>query len=270
MKSTLNVLILEDNREERSKLQNYLESQNDIKIVGYADDGAVGYNMILETEPDVVLLDMVLPTLDGLNILDKLNKLSLENHPKIIVISSFGSDNLIAKAASAGADYYMAKPVDLPSLYQRIIMLTEHFVAPSPSSPSSETMLQNNPSEDLEVTVSNIIKIVGVPAHIKGYQFLRDSIIWTIQDSEIINAVTKELYPGIAKRHNTTASRVERAIRHAIEVAWQRGDLETINKLFGYTIQVSKGKPTNSEFIAMIADKIRLQLKSNQNHSSNA
>lgn len=269
MKSSLDVLILEDNLEESNKLQHYLESQNGVKVVGCADDGAVGYNMILETEPDVVVLDMVLPTLDGLGILDKLNNINLAKRPKIIVVSSFGNDNLITKTACAGADYYMAKPIDLPTFYQRMVMLTEHYAISKTT--TAESMLQgNNPSEDLEVTVSNIIKIVGVPAHIKGYQFLRDSIIWTIRDNEIINAVTKELYPGIAKRYNTTASRVERAIRHAIEVAWQRGDLETINKLFGYTIQVSKGKPTNSEFIAMIADKIRLQLKNKQNHSANS
>lgn len=268
MNSSLKVLILEDNKEEGNKLQSFLESQCSVKVVGCIEDGAVGYNMILETEPDAVVMDMVLPTLDGLNILDKLNNVSLAKRPKIIVISSFGNDNLITKTACAGADYYMAKPIDLPTLFQRLVMLTEHYVAPK--APPTESVIQSNPEEDLEVTVSNIIKIVGVPAHIKGYQFLRDSIIWTIKDNEIINAVTKELYPGIAKRYHTTASRVERAIRHAIEVAWQRGDLETINKLFGYTIQVSKGKPTNSEFIAMIADKIRLQLKSKQNHSANS
>ncbi len=268
MQSSLKVLILEDNLEESRKLQHFLEGQSGVNVVGCIDDGAVGFNMILETEPDAVILDMVLPSLDGLDILDKLHNISMLKRPKIIVVSSFGNDNLITKAACAGADYYMAKPLDPSSLYQRIVMLTEHYVAPK--APPADPIINNNPEEDLEVTVSNIIKIVGVPAHIKGYQFLRDSIIWTIKDNEIINAVTKELYPGIAKRYHTTASRVERAIRHAIEVAWQRGDLETINKLFGYTIQVSKGKPTNSEFIAMIADKIRLQLKSKQNHSSNA
>lgn len=268
MKSKLKLLIIEDNCGKNSKLQRFFESQDSIQVVGCANDGAVGYHMILETEPDVVILDLVLPTLDGLNILDKMNHAKLSHRPKMIMVSAFSNDNLITKAAHAGADYYMTKPLDLSTLLQRILILTEDYVTTQevPAAP----LLPENPDEDLEVTVSNMIKVVGVPAHIKGYQFLRDSIIWTVRDTEIINAVTKELYPGIAKRYNTTASRVERAIRHAIEVAWQRGDLDTINKLFGYTIQISKGKPTNSEFIAMIADKIRLQLKAQQKNAADS
>lgn len=268
MKSKLKLVIIEDNCGKNSKLQRFFESQDSIQVVGCANDGAVGYHMILDAEPDVVILDLVLPTLDGLNILDKMNHAKLSRRPKMIMVSAFSNDNLITKAAHAGADYYMTKPLDLSTLLQRILILTEDYV--TMQDPPSAPLLPENPDEDLEVTVSNMIKVVGVPAHIKGYQFLRDSIIWTVRDTEIINAVTKELYPGIAKRYHTTASRVERAIRHAIEVAWQRGDLDTINKLFGYTIQISKGKPTNSEFIAMLADKIRLQLKAQQKNAADS
>ena len=174
------------------------------------------------------------------------------------MISSFTNEAMIARAAASGASFYLPKPFDAKTLYQHISFFAK-MREKADEKAVAEIMAEDE--FDIEIMVSNMIKTIGVPAHIKGYQFLRDAIIWVVEDMELINAVTKELYPGIAKKHKTTSSRVERAIRHAIEVSWQRGDVDTLNKLFGHTVKFTKDKPTNSEFIAMIADRIRLQIK---------
>ena len=201
-----------------------------------------------QNEPD---MEMVLSGLDGLEVLERLRGLSLERHPKILVLSSYVRGSIADLAAANGADHYMVKPCRFSTICARIRQLT-----------TFESLEQDrNHSHSLEAMVTSIIHEVGVPAHIKGYQYLREAILIAVDDIDVINAVTKVLYPEVAKRFGTTASRVERAIRHAIEVAWDRGDLETLQKYFGYTVSNVKGKPTNSEFIAMIADRLQLQRK---------
>lgn len=273
MDDKIKVLIVDDNRELRETIKAFLSEQEDITVVGVAEDGKCALEYIKLQSPDIVILDVIMPVLDGIGVLSGLKRLDIEKKPLVIMMSTLGHDKMVQTAVAMGAGYFMAKPVDLGMLTERIRQLkgteklsyNHSYVSPMKRRISSVAAVE--PTLDVEIMVSNIIKTIGVPAHIKGYQFLRDAIMWAVKDMEIINAVTKELYPGIAKRHMTTSSRVERAIRHAIEVAWQRGDLDTINKLFGYTVQTNKGKPTNSEFIAMIADKLRLQMKVPQMYS---
>ncbi len=206
--------------------------------------------------PDVVLMDFFLPRMDALGVLRSMHSLKLPKRPLVMLMSGFDNPALEREAMSAGADYYFLKPFDAAEMASRILTLCGE--AP-PYADIVRRREMNGSSVELRVT--EILHQIGVPAHIKGYQYLRDAILMAIEDDQIINAVTKRLYPAVAKRHATTSSRVERAIRHAIEVAWDRGDIDVLNSYFGYTIHNSRGKPTNSEFIAMIADKFRLQLK---------
>lgn len=258
--SKTRVLIIDDNEKFSSKLKEELELTEKFDIIGCASNGKEGLDMFTMYIPDVVILDIVMPVMDGFGVLGR-----IAGKAVVIAVSGYESESTIGKIAALGADYYISKTVKLSEIADRVIMFTEKSAS---GTNVLEGLFREKVHEEktasIEAMVSNIIKLVGVPAHIKGYQFLRDAIIWTIEDMGIINAVTKELYPGIAKKYNTTSSRVERAIRHAIEVAWERGDIETINKLFGYTVHNNKGKPTNSEFIAMIVDRLRLQLKSGQ------
>ncbi len=260
----IQVLLIDDNLEFCRMLKTGIEKKRTIEVCDIAENGKIGLEKIIEHKPDVVVMDIIMPVMDGFEMLAKLGSMVGNQRPLIIVMSAFHNESIVNKSAQLGADFYITKPFDEKYLAERIMMLeSARSRVRSRSLPRIE---DNSPiyveRPDIEVLVSNMIKLMGVPAHIKGYQFLRDAIIWTVQDMEVINGVTKELYPGIAKRYLTTASRVERAIRHAIEVAWNRGDIETINKMFGYTIQTNKGKPTNSEFIAMIADRLRLQIRS--------
>ena len=263
--SNVRVLIVDDSEKFSAGLKSELEKAGRFEIVGCAVNGKEGLDYFSMYSPDVVILDIVMPVMDGFGMLSRISRKAV-----VIAVSAYESESTIRKIASMGADYYISKTVSISEIVDRIIMFTSSDR--KDNGHNLEEVFKSKVEEDkeanIEAMVSNIIKLVGVPAHIKGYQFLRDAIIWTIDDMGIINAVTKELYPGIAKKYNTTSSRVERAIRHAIEVAWERGDIDTINKLFGYTVHTSKGKPTNSEFIAMIADKLRLQLKSSGNISA--
>ena len=212
-------------------------------------DGNTVLEALTEQNFDVVLLDLFLPRLDALGVLEGLSQ--VEHRPLVMVMSGFDNPALEREAMAAGADYYFLKPFDAAAISRRILSLCgDHPAAPVRQGASN-----------LEMQVTEIIHQIGVPAHIKGYQYLRDAILMAIEDDSIINAVTKRLYPTVAKKHGTTSSRVERAIRHAIEVAWDRGDVDTLTAYFGYTIHNERGKPTNSEFIAMISDKFRLQLK---------
>ena len=227
--SKISVLIADDNKEFCSILNDYLLNQKDIVVIGIAKDGREALELIEEKKPDLVILDIIMPHLDGLGVLERINTMRLEKVPRIIILSAVGQDKI-----------------------------TQQYTSSS-SILSNET--KSTTPIDLETEITNIIHEIGVPAHIKGYMYLREAITMVVNDMELLSAVTKELYPSIAKKYNTTASRVERAIRHAIEVAWGRGQVDAINKLFGYTIHTEKGKPTNSEFIAIIADKLRLKNK---------
>ncbi len=219
-------------------------------------DGVKLIENIKSKEPDVVLADVFMPNLDILGVLSVIKESDLQNKPMIMAMSSFDNSRLEREALNAGASYYFLKPFDIDTLAKRIIQLSNWKNDKKP------IVLKNNvvTDNDLELLITDIIHEIGVPAHIKGYHYLRESIMLSIKDTEMINSVTKLLYPTVAKHNGTTSSRVERAIRHAIEVAWDRGDIDTLNSYFGFTVQNERGKPTNSEFIAMIADKLRLKL----------
>ena len=246
------VLIVEDNREYAYQLKKEISEGQNIEIVGVAYDGMEAVEYINKTEPDVVLLDLVIPKLDGIGVMER----SYTKRPEFIVVSAASQDRIISRAIEAGAGYYMLKPVDSSVILERIYQIKN-----SSEKLATREFTKHEPYE-IEAKVTEVIHEIGVPAHIKGYQYLREAIMMTIDNMDIINSITKQLYPTVAKTYNTTPSRVERAIRHAIEVAWDRGDTDVLNSFFGYTISGGKGKPTNSEFIAMIADRLRLQLKS--------
>lgn len=262
MDKTYSIVIVDDNKEFCSILRERLEKNDGLRIVGIANDGNQALKVIQEVQPDLVILDIIMPYMDGLGVLEKLPTLDLNKLPRIIILSAVGQDTITQKAISMGVDYYIVKPFDLDTFVQRVCEVlnikgnSQFKIYEMPS------VKYNKPDQpNIELMVTNIIHEVGIPAHIKGYVYLRDAIIMVIDNMDLLGAVTKELYPAIAKKYNTTSSRVERAIRHAIEVAWGRGRVETIDNIFGYTIQNDRGKPTNSEFIAMIADKLRLELK---------
>lgn len=273
MKEKLSILIADDNQEFSYTLSSYINSQEDMEVVAVAKDGNEAVEMITNIMPDIAILDVIMPHLDGLGVLEKINMTKIDKKPVCIMLSAVGQDKITQKAITAGADYYIVKPFDIEVLIQRIREIK--FFKPNQTGSGSAFItreprqkyieLSENEAkreENLEALVTNIIHEVGVPAHIKGYQYLREAIMMVVNDIDVINQITKSLYPKIAFKYNTTPSRVERAIRHAIEVAWGRGQQEAVESIFGYTISASKGKPTNSEFIAMIADKLRLELKS--------
>lgn len=260
----IKILIADDNKDFCSILSEYLSMQSDFEIIGIAKDGLEAVEVITDKLPDIVILDIIMPHLDGLGVLEKLNSINLEKIPKIIVLSAVGQDKITQKALTLGAEYYVVKPFDMEVFAKRI----RECMGVISSIPERKTLISqassviaNNSVQDLESAITNIIHEIGVPAHIKGYLYLREAITMVVSNMELLSAVTKELYPSIARKYNTTSSRVERAIRHAIEVAWGRGRVDVINSLFGYTIHNDKGKPTNSEFIAMVADKLRLEMK---------
>lgn len=263
--SKVRVGIADDNKDFCNILADFLEKQQNIEVVFKANDGMQTVDSVLKNKPDVLLLDMIMPYLDGLGVLERLNSVELDPMPRVIMLSAVGQESITQRAINLGAEYYVVKPFDLGILAKRIQQLTGSGEENAPINKSNviKSVLKEEEGKknDLEMDITNIIHEVGVPAHIKGYQYLRDAITMVVDDMDLLGAVTKELYPAIAKRNNTTPSRVERAIRHAIEVAWNRGRIETINSLFGYTVHNDKGKPTNSEFIAIIADKLRLERK---------
>ncbi len=262
----LKVGIADDNKEFCNIIADFLGMQKGIEVVFSVADGMQTIDAVIKEKPDVLILDMIMPHLDGLGVLERLNSLDIAPIPKTIMLTAVGQETIAQRAIGLGAEYYIVKPFDLGTLAKRIQQLCNDSLqdtAPANRNKVVKSALikDENGTNDLEVDITNIIHEVGVPAHIKGYQYLRDAITMVVADMDLLGAVTKELYPAIAKRNNTTPSRVERAIRHAIEVAWNRGRIETINSLFGYTVHNDKGKPTNSEFIAIIADKLRLERK---------
>ena len=254
----IKIIIADDNLESVTTFVEYLEKQEDMEVIATAKDGLEAYDKITTMNPDIVLLDVIMPHLDGIGVLEKLNSEGIM--PTCIMLSAVGQDGITKKALTMGASYYMVKPFELDVLVKRIRELKNITRFPGNNVFVKENVikpyinLQNTKSREnnLEALVTNVIHEVGVPAHIKGYQYLRDGIIMVVEDMDVLNQITKQLYPDLAKKHKTTPSRVERAIRHAIEVAWNRGEINTIENIFGYTVDSNKGKPTNSEFIAMI------------------
>ncbi len=271
MKEKVSILIADDNADFAKTLAECLEKNEDMEIVGMAKDGIEAVEMIKIMKPDIALLDVIMPHLDGLGVLENIQNTDIEKKPICIMVSAVGQDKITQKAITLGAEYYVVKPFDIDILVKRIREVKHYQNAPiKPMYVNREIKAQyielepnaRKNEKNLEALVTNVIHEVGVPAHIKGYQYLREAIMMVINDIEAINQITKQLYPDIASKYKTTPSRVERAIRHAIEVAWGRGEQAIVESIFGYTVSANKGKPTNSEFIAMIADKLRLELKS--------
>ena len=255
MEQHLKILLCVENNEERARLHEAL-SKNGYPYIDEASDGECAVSMMMKSAYDIALVDLWISKLDGINIIRRGARLHEKMKPSFILMSAINNQNLLMEATEAGADICLLKPFDTASLLSHIQSLVR-------MRQRKETGVRGQMSAppDMEAQVTKIIHQIGVPAHIKGYQYLRTAILMTIDDNDCINSVTKVLYPTVAKKYGTTTSRVERAIRHAIEVAWDRGDVDTLNSYFGYTIQNSKGKPTNSEFIAMIADNLRLKYK---------
>ena len=239
------VLLADANNEFRTMLRDEINASGKFRVVACVDDGAKALEEAMSKSPDLLVMDAILPGKDALSILRRLR----ENRKNVrtVLYSSFCTDELLSEAHRMGASYFLPKPFDIEDLLDRM------YYAFRPAVP-----VLSKHDLSLKGVVTSIIHEIGVPAHIKGYQYLRDAIIMTVEDMDSINAVTKVLYPTVARHYKTTASRVERAIRHAIEVAWDRGDLEVLQKYFGYTVSNAKGKPTNSEFIALIADRVLL------------
>ncbi len=252
----IKIILADDNEEFCDVLKAFLEMQSNIEVIDVAYNGSQAYSKVCEQKPDIIIMDGIMPELDGLALLEKIKTNdNLNKDTYCIMLSAMTQEKITQQAVNLGVDYYMAKPFDMNSLLKRIYQVVSDV----------PTNTQNNAQKssfNLEANVTNILHEIGVPAHIRGYHYMRTAIIMAIENMEILNYITKELYPAIAKETNTTSSRVERAIRHAIEVAWSRGTLDAKDNIFGYTISSNKGKPTNSEFIAIIADKLRLEMKS--------
>lgn len=250
MEQEISILLGDTGRDLQTALSEAARQEGGMRLLGVTGDGEELLRMARAQRPQVVVMDLVLAGLDGLEVLDALK--AMAQPPLVLVLSAFLHEGLIQEVSGHGADYLMLKPCRPATVLERCRQLVLG------SQPQDDL---GGGEESLELRVTAIIHEIGVPAHIKGYQYLREAIRLTVEDMEVINAVTKVLYPTVAKKFATTPSRVERAIRHAIEVAWDRGDLETLQKYFGYTVSNAKGKPTNSEFIAMIADRLQLQRK---------
>ncbi|WP_322905434.1 sporulation transcription factor Spo0A [Paenibacillus campi] len=270
--STIQVLLADDNREFTNMLADYISNQQDMEVVGIAFNGEEVLKTMenLPELPNVLILDIIMPHLDGLGVLERLRDMNLNPAPKIIMLTAFGQENITQRAVQLGASYYILKPFDMEVLVNRVRQLvgTGESLGSNGSSASNMSNAMNKPAvampakgRNLDASITAIIHEIGVPAHIKGYQYLREAITMVYNNIEILGSITKTLYPAIAEKFKTTPSRVERAIRHAIEVAWTRGNIDSISHLFGYTINISKSKPTNSEFIAMVADKLRIEHK---------
>ena len=260
MNDKITVLIADDNRVFADGLANYLKTQPNFEVAGCAYDGEETLGMIMQTKPDILLLDTIMPKRDGISVLKRLHEMMLAKTPTVISISVADSQWITESVTKLGAKYFLLKPQSneaIADILRTFANVSKTAVkinsATAPSVPKSEI--------DLESLVTEFIHELGVPAHIKGYQYIRTAIMMVVDNMELLNYITKQMYPAIAKKYSTTSSRVERAIRHSIEVAWTRGRPETMDEILGYTIDTGKGKPTNSEFIAMVADRIRLRIK---------
>jgi two-component system, response regulator, stage 0 sporulation protein A len=263
MNRKIKMVIADDNRALCQMLSDFLSGQEDINLVGVGYNGIDAWELIRTHEPDLLIIDLVMPNLDGLGVLERLNARGGTTRPKVIVLTAFGQESLTHQAMSLGVDYFILKPFDLEVLGKRIRQLINEPAAIPNSSPNASNSLVSTTSSSLNlgVEVTNMMHQIGIPAHVKGYQYIRDAILAVVEDVTLLGAVTKELYPMIAKKYDTAPSRVERGIRHAIELAWERGHTETLKRIFGYSLNIERQKPTNSEFIALLADKLRVMSK---------
>jgi len=266
----MKVLVCDDNKSFTGIVSNYLASQNDVESVDVAINGKEAIEKILKDKPDVVLLDLVMPELDGLGVMEKLALSKPEKMPRIILQSAISQEYVVKEALELGAYCFIMKPFELPVLVDRMrtayndnSMVSPNFITPPYDNMYVNSERVNNAAKEMnvEIEVTNLMHRLGIPANISGHQYLREGIIMVVEDRGLITGITKVLYPDIAKKYRTTAAKVERAIRHAIEVCWLRGRTDVLEHTFGYTINSERGKPTNSEFIAMVADKIRMDLR---------
>ncbi len=257
----LKIVVADDNRDFNALLTSYLSMQPDFEIVASVFNGKEVLDVFEDNQIDVLILDIIMPHLDGIGVMEAIAEMELDRRPSVIMLTAFGHENITRRAVELGASYYILKPFDMEMLPERIRQLGGGDLVRETglAAVAAKKMVSRIP---LEEEVTEIMHQIGIPAHIKGYLYLRDAIIMVIEDIDLLGSITKVLYPEIAERFDTTPSRVERAIRHAIEVAWARNSIDVIKKFFGYTIKTEKGKPTNSEFIAMVADRLRLRNKS--------
>lgn len=250
----IRVLIVDDNKDFVSLLREYFDKLDDVEVAGVAYNGVEALEAIKGVQPDVVVLDIIMPYLDGIGVLENLAQEEVDSRPKIIMLTAFGQESITHRVLELGADYYILKPFDFDMLAERLRQIS---CTTTPAQTKKPPMVREK-DKSYDAKVTGIMHELGIPAHIKGYLYLRDAIIMVVARVDLLSRITKELYPAIAEKYVTTPSRVERAIRHAIEVAWDRGNMEFIQRMFGHTVSQEKGKPTNSEFIAMVADRMRL------------
>jgi len=244
------VVIVEENKSLREKLEEYFINNNQIKLIGSSDNGLAGLEMIKQKKPTIALIDLILPGIDGYEVLEGIK--SDKTPTKAVVLSSFSEEGMVKNAIEKGASYYIVKPFNFDTLTQRLLEVFDIDT-------EKALLLERKKNNSLEEKISNIFITVGIPPHIKGYSYLREGVKMAIKSPAIINNITKQLYPMIGEKYDTSASKVERAIRHAIEVAWNRGRIESINTIFGVRAYVGSDKPTNGEFIALVADKLLLE-----------
>ncbi|MGI5902033.1 MAG: sporulation transcription factor Spo0A [Desulfitobacteriia bacterium] len=259
MSNKIKILIAEDNRNLCQILQDYIQRDENFELVGVAYNGQEAWEKIQKHDPDVIIIDLVMPNLDGLEVLERINARTSVPRPKVIMLTAFGHESLTHQAMVMGVDYFILKPFDLEILGKRIRVLTQDVeISGAQQATACTSVAPAGKKVNIGVEVTNMMHQLGIPAHVKGYQYIRDAILMVIEDVSLLGAVTKELYPAIAKKYNTAPSRVERGIRHAIELAWERGHMETLKRIFGYSMNIERQKPTNSEFIALLADKLRV------------
>lgn len=255
------LMIVDDNDALREMVEGYFQKQDGIKLTSSAPCGEQALEIIRREMPDVVVMDLIMPHMDGYELIEEIGKLDVEKPPQIIVLSALARDDFIKRAINAGARYYMVKPFDVSMLHRRVLeAVGEHSVYQQNSIIIPQFVAPVAQPKSLDERIGGIFLTIGIPAHIKGYNFLRSAVKMIIGDHDMINRITKELYPSIARQYNTTSSKVERAIRHAIEVAWNKGRIDNINNVFGNHIYTPGDRPTNGEFIALIADKLSLEL----------
>lgn len=255
----IKIVLADDNREFTEMMRDFMTEQQDMEVQGIAYNGNEVMELLQQQTPDVLILDIIMPHLDGLGVLEQMQHLKCDPPPKIIMLTAFGHENITQRAVELGAAYYILKPFGMDTLINRVRQIADNQSLPKLTSQLGPNTVKKD--RNLDSNITSIIHEIGVPAHIKGYMYLREAITMVYNDVELLGSITKVLYPKIAETYKTTPSRVERAIRHAIEVAWNRGNIDSISSMFGYTINMSKAKPTNSEFIAMVADKLRIEHK---------
>ncbi|MHB8124817.1 MAG: sporulation transcription factor Spo0A [Desulfitobacteriaceae bacterium] len=262
MGKKIKIIVADDNRNLCQMLQNFLQGQEDLQVVGLAYNGIEAWELIQSQEPDLVIIDLVMPSLDGLGVLERIGTRTTVPRPKVIMLTAFGQESLTHQAMMLGVDYFILKPFDLDILGKRIKSLTQEATNASNNYTSAAPAVTSTGNGlNIAIEVTSMMHQIGIPAHVKGYQYIRDAILMVVGDVSLLGAVTKELYPAIAKKYDTAPSRVERGIRHAIELAWERGHTETLKRIFGYSMNIERQKPTNSEFIALLADKLRIMSK---------